>query len=90
MPAKAATKTAIQFSPEKTLSPPSLPTNVAMDETRALFARPTPPDALFVASDHMAFGVLEVLREELGLRVPQEVAVVGYDDVPMADRKPLI
>ncbi|NIM20039.1 MAG: substrate-binding domain-containing protein, partial [Candidatus Latescibacteria bacterium] len=36
--------------------------NVAMDETRKLFASSNPPDALFVASDHMAFGVLEVLR----------------------------
>ena len=58
--------------------------NVAMDETRSLFAQATPPDALFVANDHMAFGVLEVLREELGLRVPQDVSVVGYDDAPMA------
>jgi DNA-binding LacI/PurR family transcriptional regulator len=59
--------------------------NVAMDETRRLFASATPPDALFVANDHMAFGVLEVLREELGLRVPEDVSVIGYDDAPMAN-----
>ena len=58
--------------------------NVAMDETRKLFASDAPPDALFVANDHMAFGVLEVLREELGLRVPEDVSVIGYDDAPMA------
>lgn len=58
--------------------------NVAMDETRRLFGQPDVPDALFVATDHMAFGVLEVLREELGLRVPEDVSVVGYDDAPMA------
>ncbi|MEL6587528.1 MAG: LacI family DNA-binding transcriptional regulator [Pseudomonadota bacterium] len=57
---------------------------VAMDETRALFAQDITPDALFVATDHMAFGVLEVLRQELGLRVPDDVSVVGYDDAPMA------
>lgn len=61
--------------------------NVAMDETRSLFASATPPDALFVANDHMAFGVLEVLREELGLRVPEDVSVIGYDDAPMAEWK---
>ena len=60
---------------------------VAMDETRNLFASKTPPDALFVANDHMAFGVLEVLREELGLRVPEDVSVIGYDDAPMASWK---
>lgn len=61
--------------------------NVAMNETRLLFAGAAPPDALFVANDHMAFGVLEVLREELGLRVPDDVSVIGYDDAPMANWK---
>lgn len=42
------------------------------------------PDALFVASDHMAFAAMDVLRLELGLRVPEDVSVVGYDDVPQA------
>ena len=60
---------------------------VAMDETRALFAANVTPDALFVANDHMAFGVLEVVREELGLRVPEDVSVIGYDDAPMASWK---
>jgi DNA-binding LacI/PurR family transcriptional regulator len=58
--------------------------NVAMIETRKLFDQPAPPDALFVATDHMAFGVLEVLQDELGLDVPGDVSVVGYDDAPMA------
>ena len=60
---------------------------VAMAETRKLFDQADVPDALFVANDHMAFGVLEVLREELGLRVPEDVSVIGYDDAPMADWK---
>lgn len=58
---------------------------VAMDETRKMFANGAAgPDALFVANDHMAFGVLEVLREDLGLSVPDTVSVIGYDDAPMA------
>jgi DNA-binding LacI/PurR family transcriptional regulator len=61
--------------------------SVAMDETRKLFARPKVPDAIFVANDHMAFGVLEVLRFELALRVPQDVSVIGYDGAPMASWK---
>ncbi len=44
----------------------------------------TPPDAIFVGNDHMAFAVMDTLRGELGLRVPQDVAIVGYDDVPTA------
>ncbi len=42
------------------------------------------PDAVFVANDHMAFGVIDVIRSELGLRIPEDVSVVGYDDVPPA------
>ena len=54
--------------------------------TRELFAAGTErPDAVFVASDHMAFAVMDTLRFELGLRVPQDVSVVGFDNVPQAD-----
>ncbi|MEE4120766.1 MAG: LacI family DNA-binding transcriptional regulator [Paracoccaceae bacterium] len=51
---------------------------------RAMFDRPDRPDAVFVANDHMAFAVMDVLRFELGLSVPGDVSVVGYDDVPPA------
>ncbi len=43
-----------------------------------------PPDAVFVANDHMAFAVMDTLRHELGFAVPEDVSVVGYDDVPAA------
>ena len=51
---------------------------------REMFDTGTPPDAVFVANDHMAFGVMDVLRFELGLRIPEDVSVVGYDDVALA------
>lgn len=51
-----------------------------------LFDRPAAerPDAVFVANDHMAIAVMDVLRFELGLKVPGDVSVVGFDDVPPA------
>ena len=55
----------------------------AREATRQLFAG-EPPDAIFVGNDHMAFAVLDVLRGELGLSVPQDVSVIGFDDVPPA------
>jgi LacI family transcriptional regulator len=46
---------------------------------------PQEPDAVFVASDAMALGALRALREA-GKRVPDEVAVVSFDDMPFAVR----
>jgi LacI family transcriptional regulator len=43
------------------------------------------PDAVFVASDAMAVGALRALREA-GKRVPEDIAVVGFDDMPFAAR----
>lgn len=43
------------------------------------------PDAVVAASDMMALGALQVLRHA-GLRVPDDVALVGFDDVPAAER----
>ena len=51
------------------------------EATRSMFFN-NPPEAVFVANDHMAFAVMDTLRYELGLKIPDDVSVVGYDDVP--------
>lgn len=53
----------------------------ARQATLRMFAS-NPPDAVFVANDHMAMAVMDTLRYELNLKVPEDVSVVGYDDVP--------
>ncbi len=50
---------------------------------RALLDRVPDLDAVFAASDPMAFGAMRVLRKR-GLRVPDDVAVIGFDDSPLA------
>ena len=55
----------------------------AREATLRMFAS-DPPDAVFVANDHMAIAVMDTIRSELGLDVPTDVSVVGYDDVPAA------
>ena len=51
---------------------------------RELCSGKVKPDAIFVANDHMAFAVMDVIRNQLKLRVPADISVVGYDDVPEA------
>lgn len=48
---------------------------------RQLLSARDPPDAIFCANDHMAIAVTEVIRAEFGWRIPQDVSLVGFDDV---------
>lgn len=45
---------------------------------------PAKPDAVFSASDRMAFGAIRALHDK-GLRVPEDVALVGFDDLPVTN-----
>ena len=57
---------------------------------RSLLARPDPPDAIFCASDYMAFAALDVARREFGLTPGNEVSIVGFDDVAESRATPLL
>lgn len=52
-------------------------------EGRGLLDRPDRPSAIFASSDLYALGVYEAARS-LGLDIPGDVSVVGYDDLPIA------
>ena len=56
----------------------------ARQAARKMFTADEIPDAVFVANDDMAFAVMDVIRFELDLKIPEDVSVVGYDDVPVA------
>lgn len=42
------------------------------------------PDAIFFANDIMALGGMDALRNKVGLQVPEDISVVGFDDIEMA------
>lgn len=53
------------------------------DCTKALLALDNRPTAIFCASDKMAIGCYEAIKE-VGLRIPDDISVVGFDDDPTA------
>lgn len=53
------------------------------DNGRELLTLDSPPTAIFAGSDLQAMGLYEAARE-LGVRIPEDLSVVGYDDLPVA------
>ncbi len=51
---------------------------------RAFLSRPDRPEAVFVCNDYVAFEVVQV-AEELRLRIPEDLAIVGFDNVAYTD-----
>jgi LacI family transcriptional regulator len=52
-------------------------------EAAIQFIGRNPPDAIFCANDMMAIGCLEALRDA-GVRIPEDIALAGFDDIPIA------
>ena len=57
-------------------------TSGGQEHGRALLESDDRPTAIFAGSDLQALGVLEAVRG-LGLRVPDDLSLVGYDDIPL-------
>lgn len=55
----------------------------AYNSMKKLLNLPSPPTAVFAASDVMALGAIMAIRDA-GLEIPGDIAVIGFDDIPMA------
>jgi LacI family transcriptional regulator len=53
------------------------------EQTARLLALPEPPTAIFAAADMMAIGAIRAVAEA-GLRTPQDISIVGFDDIQLA------
>ena len=56
----------------------------AQAATRLMLSKKQRPDAIFVANDHMAIAAMDVIRNEYKLRIPTDISIVGFDNVPEA------
>ncbi|MDR3708578.1 MAG: LacI family DNA-binding transcriptional regulator [Capsulimonadaceae bacterium] len=59
--------------------------NSGYERARGLLSRPASqrPTALFCGSDRIAFGAMDAAKE-LGVRIPQDLSIAGFDDIPQA------
>lgn len=57
--------------------------SLARSQTHELLNLPQRPTAIFCANDSMAFGAYEAIQQR-GLRIPEDISIVGFDDVPSA------
>jgi DNA-binding LacI/PurR family transcriptional regulator len=55
---------------------------------KELLDTPNPPTAVFAATDYQALGVVKAARQ-LGVKIPDQLAVIGFDDLDMADYEDL-
>ena len=56
----------------------------AYDAAIRLLDRKDPPDVIFCTNDIMALGVMDAAKNGLRLKIPEEVSIIGFDDIPMS------
>lgn len=62
--------------------------DVVRDQARGLLSQDRPPTAVFAANDLSALAVIDVAAG-MGLRIPQDLSVIGFDDIPDATQGPV-
>ena len=70
---------------EYVLASPYRDTEAAFNATNQLLDLPDPPTCIFFPDDFAAFGGINAIRQR-GLRIPEDVSVVGYDGIEIARR----
>jgi len=59
--------------------------DIGFEAMKRLLSLPNPPTAVFARNDFTAIGAMRAISDA-GLRIPDDIAIVGFDDIPMAAR----
>jgi LacI family transcriptional regulator len=73
----------LPYDPDLVMVLDSSSTESGYSATVHLIDNPNPPTAIFLANDVMAVGAIRAIQER-GLRVPDDISIVGFDDIPLA------
>lgn len=57
----------------------------SLDKIREILASQDRPEAVFCATDNLAMAVMDVARLELGLSIPEDLQVIGFDNIPQTE-----
>jgi DNA-binding LacI/PurR family transcriptional regulator len=77
---EALTAAGLPFQPALVATTPQFGRSGGLAGMRTLLAGPRPPDAVFAYNDLIAIGAMRAIAEA-GLRVPEDIAVIGFDDI---------
>jgi LacI family transcriptional regulator len=77
-------KAGIQYDPELALVTDTSSVESGHEYTLRLLRAQRPPTAIFLANDVMAIGAINAAHE-IGLRVPEDISIVGFDDIPFSN-----
>ncbi|MDE1163165.1 MAG: LacI family DNA-binding transcriptional regulator [Acidobacteriaceae bacterium] len=85
--AAALKQAGLTFRPEYTVGPANAPAFATQEDgyegMQRLAALKNPPTAVFARNDFAAIGALRAAHE-LGLRIPEDIAIAGFDNIPLA------
>lgn len=77
-------KAGIKYDPELVLVTDTSSVESGHEYTLRLLRSQKPPTAIFLANDVMAIGAINAAHES-GLRVPEDISIVGFDDIPFSN-----
>lgn len=57
----------------------------SLDKIRAMLTDDNRPEAVFCATDNLAMAVMDIARIECGIRIPHDLKVIGFDNIPQTE-----